>query len=164
MDKLFKKELSEYVSDSNELIKEIQTVISSKKDYTLKDLDFIETRLERAAYQASFLSLTEISDFLHPVSEYIRQLKFSGNITKNSFDFVNKILRKFSEFLGQIEIHEKEGLYIDSSEVILSSYFKNIPGQQRYNECLREKTDQLQQDQQVQEALFQEKTVTSHGQ
>ena len=127
MDKLFKKELSEYVSDSNELIKEIQTVISSKKDYTLKDLDFIETRLERAAYQASFLSLTEISDFLHPVSEYIRQLKFSGNITKNSFDFVNKILRKFSEFLGQIEIHEKEGLYIDSSEVILSSYFKNIP-------------------------------------
>ena len=128
MDRLFKKELSDFVSDSKELIKEIKTVISSKKDYTYKDLDFIENRLDKKAYQASFLSLPEISEFLHPLSEYFRQLKFTGSVTKNSFDFVLKILSRYSEYINEIDISEKEGMYIDSSEVILSSYFRKIPG------------------------------------
>ena len=127
MDKLFKKEMSEFISDSRELIKEIKTVINSKKDYTLKDLDFIEIQLEKMTYQASFLSLPEISEFLHPVSEYIRQLKLSGTVTKVSFDFVFKILNKYSDYIKEIEIPENEGQYIDSSEVILGSYFKKIP-------------------------------------
>lgn len=128
MDKLFKKELSDFVSDSNELIKEIQTVINSKKDYSLKDIDFIELQLERMAYQASFLTLTEISEFLHPVSEYLRQLKLSGSITKNSFGFVFKLLKKYSEYIKEIDVSDKEGVYIDSSEVILSSYLNKNPG------------------------------------
>ena len=127
MDKLFKKEMSEFISDSRELIKEIKTVINSKKDYTLKDLDFIEIQLEKMTYQASFLSLPEISEFLHPVSEYIRQLKLSGTVTKVSFDFVFKILNKYSDYIKEIDIPENEGQYIDSSEVILGSYFKKIP-------------------------------------
>ena len=128
MDKLFKQELSEFVSDSKELIKEIKTVISSKKDYSLKDLDFIENQLEKRAYEASFLSVPEISEFLHPVSEYIKQLKLSGNVTKNSFNFVFSILSRFSEYIDQIDIPDNDGLYIDSSEVILSSHFKKLPG------------------------------------
>ena len=128
MDKLFKNELSEFVSDSKELIKEIKAVINTKKDYSLKDLDFIEQQLEKKAYEASFLSVSEISEFIHPVSEYINQLKLSGKITKNSFSFVFSILDKFSDYINQIDIPDNEGLYIDSSEVILSSHFRKIPG------------------------------------
>ncbi len=118
--------MSEFVSDSRELIKEIKTVINSKKDYTLKDLDFIEIQLEKMTYQASFLSLPEISEFLHPVSEYLRQLKLSGTVTKVSFDFVFKILSKYYEYITEIDIPENDGQYIDSSEVILASYFKKF--------------------------------------
>lgn len=128
MDKLFKNELSGYVSDSKELIKEIKAVINTKKDYTLKDLDFIEYQLEKKAYEASFLSVSEISEFLHPVSDYIRQLKLSGKVTRNSFSFVLGILDKFSDYINEIDIPDNDGLYIDSSEVVLSSHFKKIPG------------------------------------
>ena len=128
MDKIFNKELTDFISESKELIKEIKKIISSNRDYTLKDLDFIEGELDKKAYQASFLSLTEISEFLHPVSEYIRQLKFAGSITKKSFGFVLRILKKLSEYLNEIEIPDEEGHFIDSSEVILTSFFKKIPG------------------------------------
>ncbi len=128
MDKLFRNEISEYKTETKNIIKEILSIINDNREYKLRELDRIEHLIEKTAYRSSFLSLTCVSEFLLPAAEYIRQLKLEHGVTVKSFDFILKILKKLSEYLKEIDIPEENGLYIDSSEVILSSYLKKDPG------------------------------------
>jgi len=128
MQTVLKDQISSFRTEIKQVIKKILDILSGASVFDISRLNEIENLLLHVSYKAAVLSLPEISVIVNPCSYYVRELKSSEKtITGESLKFVKQVLRTLYSLAGTIEMPDENGVYIDSSAVLVNSFFKNPP-------------------------------------
>ncbi len=128
MQTVLKDQINNFRTEIRTIIKKILDILGKSKTFGTVELEEIENLLQYASYKASVISLPEISLLLNPSAYYVRELKTSGRkITTESLRFIKEVLKSLHALAKTIEIPDDNGVYIDSSTVIVNSFFKNPP-------------------------------------
>ena len=128
MQTVLKEEIPKFLEEIKSVTRNILEILSDTKVYDEGQLDKIENLLLRIAYKASVLSLPEVSLLVNPSARYVHELKTAGTrITRESLSFIKQVLKKLHYLIKSLELPDDKGVFIDSSAVVVNSFFKNPP-------------------------------------